>query len=385
MYTGYEWNYDKRFKNSDQIYQAMTNIYDANGNSIRTIELTANVLSATMKADFPELQHISRTTDIYKRLLATDNNSFKIESRYADPDFLKVFHTQFLSGNPELALMDQHSIILTEGTAKRLFGTTEALNKTLKFENQVDLKVTGVVKDFPGNVTYQFEALVPWMLFQNLNQWPGIANWGNHSFYTLMTLDPKTNVDQLNAKLKGTVKKYFPIGHEETFVFPLIKLHLYGDFVNGKSVGGKIQEVQIFTALAMGILLIACINFMNLSTAHSQKRAKEVGIKKTIGATKRTLIVQFLLESLALTTISILISAAMIELLLPWFNNLLDINISIDFFDPIVWVSLLALLISTSFTAGAYPAFYLSAFNPIQIIKKWETNMVLPSLVLDKY
>lgn len=370
LYAYYEWNFDKQFKNADHTYQVMTNLYDGNGNTARTIDLSANIIASTLKEEFPEVKHIARTTNLYKRLLTNGNNSFKIDSRFADPDFLNVFNFQFISGNPEKALSDPNSILLTEATAKRLFGTTDVLNKTLKFENQADIKVTAVIKDLPANVTYRFEALAPWMLFQNLNQWPATTNWQNHSFYTLMTLAQNTDVALLNNKLTGLVKRHSPDAKEDVFVFPLTRLHLYGDFVNGHSVGGKIQQVQIFVALAFGILLIACINFMNLATAHSQKRAKEVGIKKTIGATKSTLIIQFLLESMILTTISILISIAVIELSLPWFNHLLDIQINIQYLHPANWVILLGILILTSFFAGCYPAFYLSGFNPVKALKK---------------
>lgn len=370
LYARYEWNFDKQFKNADHTYQAMTNLYDGNGNTMRTIGLSANILASTLKEEFPGIKHIARTTDLYKRLLTNGNNSFKINSRYADPDFLKVFDFQFISGNPEKALNDPNSILLTATTAKRLFGTTDVLNRTIKFENQADLKVTAVIKDLPGNITYKFEALAPWMLFQNLNEWPAKVNWGNHSFYTLMTLGQNTAVSLLNNKLKGMVKKHSVIAREDVFLFPLVKLHLYSDFVNGRSAGGKISQVQLFVTLAFGILLIACINFMNLATAHAQKRAKEVGIKKTIGATRSTLVFQFLLESLILTTVSILISIAIIELSLPWFNHLLDIEIKINYLHPANWIILLGILILTSFFAGCYPAFYLSGFNPVQTLKK---------------
>lgn len=370
LYAHYEWNYDKQFENPDQIYQAMINGYDGNGNTVRTLNQTANVLAATLKEEFPEVKNIARATDAYKRLLATGNNSFKINSRYADPDFLKVFDFQFISGNPAKALHDPNSIILTATTAKRLFGTTDVLNKTIKFENQADLKVTAVIKDLPANITYTFEALAPWALFENLNQWPAKTNWGNHSFYTLMTLDQHTDINQFNQKLKGLVKNHLATAKEDVFLFPLEKLHLYGDFTNGKSTGGKIEQVRLYVALAIGILLIACINFMNLSTAHAQKRAKEVGIKKTMGATKSELIFQFLTESLLLTTISILASIAIVELTLPWFNHLLDINLAINYLNPVNWIILSGLLILTSVLAGCYPAFYLSGFNPVQTLKK---------------
>jgi len=369
FYAKYEWNYDQQFKNSRQIHQVMTNIYDEKQNVIRTIDLSANIVAATLKEKFPDIENIARTTDSYKRLLKHQNNSFKIESRYADPDFLKIFDYKFIAGNSDQALRDPNSIIITESLAMRLFGTTEALNKTLNFEDQVNLKVTGIIKDLPRNVTYHFEALAPWSLFETLNVWPLKTNWGNHSFYTLLKINEHADIDLLNLKLKGLVKQNFPLANEDVFIYPLHQLHLFGEFVNGKGVNGKIQEVRIFSAIAIGILIIACINFMNMATAQSQRRAKEVGIKKTIGATKKTLIFQFLTESFLITSISILFCIALVELSLPWFNNLLDIELKVNLLDPATLTMLLILLLVTSLAAGIYPAFFLSSFSPAKNLK----------------
>jgi putative ABC transport system permease protein len=369
LYAKYEWNYDRQFKDSRQIHQVMTNIYNEKQNVVRTINLSANSIAATLKEKFPDIEKIARTTDSYKRLLKHQNNSFKIESRYADPDFLKIFDYKFVAGNPDQALRDPNSIIITESLAMRLFGTKEALNKILNFEDQVNLKVTGIIKDLPQNVTYHFEALAPWSLFENLNVWPSKTNWGNHSFYTLLKINKHANINLLNYKLKGLVKQNFSRANEDVFIYPLNQLHLYGEFVNGKGVNGRIQEVRIFTGIAIGILIIACFNFMNMATAQSQKRAKEVGIKKTIGAAKKTLIFQFLLESFLITSISILFSIAIVELSLPWFNNLLDIDIKVNLLDPEILIIVLILLLVTSLAAGMYPAFFLSSFSPAKNLK----------------
>ena len=370
MFASYEWNYNKQFKNAKHIYQAMINLEDANGHILRTSSQTQNVLASTLKKDFPEIEYIGRTTKLSKRLLSVGSHSFKINSRYTDPEFLKVFNYQFISGHPEKALVDPNSIVLTESTANRLFGTTDVINRTLKFENQVDLKVTAVVKDVPANVTYTFEALTPWSLFENLNQWPAKPDWGNHGFFTLMTVDKRADIARLNVKIKDIVKRHDLLSSEELFIYPLTQLHLYGDFKNGISVGGRILQVQMYVCLALGVLLIACINFINFSTAHSQKRAKEVGIKKAIGATKRSLILQFLLESVILTTLSMVIGIMIVELCLPWFNNLLQVKIEIDYLNPLSWMALLVGTFLTSGLAGFYPAFYLSGFNPVQTLKQ---------------
>ncbi|MBG6236065.1 ABC-type antimicrobial peptide transport system permease subunit [Pedobacter sp. CAN_A7] len=370
MYAHQEWNHDKQFKQATNTYQAMVNLYDDHGEVTRTIGLSANVLAATLKESFPEIMEVSRTTSQYDRLIARENNSLKVKSRYADPAFLKVFNFEFIHGHPERALSAPNSIVLTESTALRFFGTTNVLNKALTFENQAKLKVTGVIKDLPANITYGFEALTPWALFENLNSWPANPNWGNKDFFTLITLRPEANIDGLNNKLNGFVAKHNSVIREDVFLYPLHKLHLYGDFANGKAVGGQIQQVRLFVGLSFGILLIACINFVNLSTAHAKKRAKEVGVKKVIGASRRSLIYQFLLESFLLTAISMIFAITFVELSLPWFNHLLDIKVAIEYFNPYYALAFLGFLVLTSGLAGFYPAFYLSRFNAMQAFKQ---------------
>jgi len=370
MYAHYEWKHDQQFEQADHTYQAMVNLYDSNGEIARTIGLTANVLAANLKESFPEVMEVSRTTNLYDRLIAHENHSFKVKSRYADPSFLKVFNFDFIYGQAAQALAAPNTIVLTETTAQRLFGTTDVLNRAVTFENQVSLKVTGVIKDPPANITYGFEAIAPWALFENLNDWPTRPNWGNKDFFTLITLNPHANINGLNEKLKGFVAKHDALTREDVFLYPLHKLHLYGDFINGTAVGGQIQQVRLFVGLSFGILLIACINFINLATAHAKKRAREVGVKKAIGASRRSLIYQFLLESFLLTAISTILAIAFIELTLPWFNNLLDINMTIDYFDPVNALVLLAFLLFTSALAGFYPAFYLSKFSAMQAFRQ---------------
>jgi putative ABC transport system permease protein len=370
LYATYEWDYDKQFKNSPHIYQAMINFYDQKGDINRTIDLSQNVMSSALKESFPEVHYSARTTELYPRLLRANENTLKLNNRYADPDFLRLFDYEFISGNPAKALNDPNSIILTETAAKRLFGTTDALNQKIKFENQVDVKVTAVIKDLPKNLTYAFEALTPFALFENLNQWPKNPNWGSHDYFTLIKLNENADIGSLNTKLKGFVKNHLSNAKEDVFLYPLTEIHLHGNFVKGKNVGGKIEQVQLFVGLAIGILLLACFNFMNLATANAQNRAKEIGVKKTMGASRTTLIVQFIIESFILSLVSILLGVMILEFSLPWFNNLLNINIVINYLNPINLLLIFGVLILTGFLAGSYPAFYLSGIDVIQSLKK---------------
>jgi putative ABC transport system permease protein len=293
LYVSYESGYDKQFKDSGQLYQAMINLYDVDNSILRTIDQTQNVLAGTLKSEFPEVEESARLTDSYPRLLQIKDNSIKMESRYADPDIFKILDYTFLSGNPQKALADPNSIVLTESAAKNLFGTSQVLNRSVRFENLTVLKITGVIADLPVNMTYKFQALTPWKLFENLNEWPKAPAWGNHNYYTLVKVNKNTDILSLNNKLKGLVQKNLPLAKEDIFLYPMVDFHLHGNFVNGQPSEGRIQQIYLFVGLSVGILLIACINFINLATANAQKRAKEIGVKKTIGASRISLMLQF--------------------------------------------------------------------------------------------
>lgn len=370
LYVSYESSYDKHFKDSERLYQAMVNLYDVDGGVLRTIDQTQNVLAASLKSEFPDVEESARLTDSYPRLLQAGENSIKLSSRYADPSFLKLFDFKFLSGNPIKAFDDPNSVVLTESAAKQLFGSDQVLSRSVRFEDQVDLKVSGVIKDLPANTTYNFQILTPWKLFENLNEWPKAPAWGNHNYYTLVRLKTNSDVSLLNEKLKGLVQRNLKLAKEDIFLYPLNDLHLHGTFVNGQPSGGRIQQIHLFIGLSIGILLIACVNFINLSTANAQRRAKEIGVKKTIGATRFSLVLQFGLESFILTFISILASVVIVEFSLPWFNSILGIQIVIDYFNPITWLLLLGVLVFTGLIAGSYPAIYLSGLSTISSLKK---------------
>ena len=374
LYISYERGYDRQFSDSDRLYQVMINLYDTDGSILRTIDQTQNVVAGTLKSDFPEVEESARLTGSYARLLKAGDNSLKLQSRYADANIFALFDYTFLSGNPANALTDPNSIVLTETAAEQLFGTKNVLNKSVKFEDQASLKVTGVIKDLPANLSYNFQVLTPWKLFENLNEWPKTPAWGNHDFNTLVKVKSNADVASLNNKLKGLVKRNLPRAKEDLFLYPLSDLHLHGSFVNGQPGGGRIQQIKLLIGLSIGILLIACINFINLATANAQKRAKEIGVKKTIGASRFSLMFQFILESVILesvilTTVSVLVSVIVVEFSLPWFNSLLGIQLSIDYFNPLTWLLLFGVLIATGVLAGSYPAAYLSGMNAVKSLK----------------
>lgn len=370
LYVTYEWNFDKQAKESANVFTTMTNIPGDNGKISGTFEGSTTAFGPIIKQSLPELRYMARMDYGGENLIANGQNAFKRQSKFAEPDILKMYDYEFIYGHASTALNNPNSVILTESTAKILFGTTDVLNKSVRFKDRLDLNITGVIKDQPDNSSNKFDYLMPWSLYETIDQSAKDLNWSNYSFVTLVMLKSGANLDLVNQKINQIEKKNNTNNQQSQVLFPLAKLHLYGKFENGKSIGGAIEQIYLFIGLAFGILLIACINFMNMATAKSEKRAKEVGIKKTIGANRSSLIVQFLTESMMLTFIAVIFSIAILEIFLPTFNNLLNIKLNISYFNSSSWVGILGIVFTTGLIAGSYPAFYLSSFNPIQTLKR---------------
>jgi len=370
LYVAYEWNFDKQFKGAENVYQVMTNFKDTEGNISTTGGATGNMIALVIKQEIPDVVSVARIGYGGESLIANGRHSFKKEAKFADEAILEIYNYEFLAGDPQTAFKAPNAVIITEQMANLLFPDGDALNKALQYNNSAFLKVTGIIKDLPGNSSNKFDFLMPWSFYEKLFNWVKEPSWTNFNWQTLVRVNEKANIALINAKMKGMIKRNESSSNEESFIFSLSDKHLYGKFVNGKSIGGKIERVHLFMALAFGILLIACINFMNMATAKSERRAKEVGVKKTIGASRESLIAQFLTESFLLTVISILIAIVMVELLLPVFNRLLLIELTIAYRDSWYWLVIITIVIFTGFIAGSYPALYLSSFNPVQTLKQ---------------
>jgi len=370
IYVSYEWNFDKHSKYAKDVYITMTHITDDFGKDIMTFDGTPTALASTIAARIPEIKYISRMSYDRILLIANGENSYKKTAKFADADILNIYDYQFITGDRKTALTKPGSIILTESMAKTLFGDTDVLNKTVRLEDKTTFNITGIIEDAPGNSSNHFDYLLPWSDYHLIENGADNLNWNNYSFLTLVRLDPNANVADVNQKMDLLIKKQTEWKSSPFFLFPLSKLHLYGKFENGKSVGGDISQIWLFSGLAIGILLIACINFMNMSTAKSEKRAKEVGIKKTIGATRGSLVLQFLTESIVLTTIGVFLAIALVEAFLPAFGNLLNMKFDISFFSHKTWLVIVGSVFITGLIAGSYPALYLSSFNPIQVMKR---------------
>ncbi|WP_426328449.1 ABC transporter permease [Pedobacter sp. R-06] len=370
LYVTYEWNFDKQAKESANVFTTMTNIPGDNGKISGTFEGSTTAFGPVIKQSLPELRYMARMDYGGRNLIANGQNAFKRQSKFAEPDILKMYDYEFIYGNASTALSNPNSVILTESTAKILFGTADVLNKSVRFKDRLDLNITGVIKDQPDNSSNKFDYLMPWSLYETIDRSAKDLNWSNYSFVTLVMLKSGANLDLVNQKINQIEKKNNTNNQQSQVLFPLAKLHLYGKFEDGKSIGGAVEQIYLFVGLAFGILLIACINFMNMATAKSEKRAKEVGIKKTIGANRTSLIIQFLTESMMLTFIAVIFSIAILEIFLPTFNNLLNIKLNISYFNNTSWMGIIGIVLATGLIAGSYPAFYLSSFNPIQTLKR---------------
>jgi putative ABC transport system permease protein len=370
LYVNYEMNFDRHFKDSDKIYQVMTNFQDASGKITSTSGVPGNGIAMAIKSKIPEVDAITRIGGGDNSLIANGEKSFKKTDLFSDPDILKVFNYEFITGDPNTALNTPNGIVLTANMAKLLFGSTDVLNKTVRYKDAFNLKVTGVMKDLPANTTLRFDYLMSWSFFGSINQYVKNPGWGDFSFLAITKVNNPKLIEPINAKVKLLFNENYKDQKNQNFLYPLSDLHLYGEFKNGKSVGGDIDRIYLFVALAFGILLVACINFMNMATAKSERRAKEVGIKKTIGATRASFVLQFLTEAMVLVVVAVLFAVVIVEVTLPIFNNLLGIDIIIGYTNVGYWIGILTVALFTGLLSGMYPAFFLSSFNPIQTLKR---------------
>jgi len=370
-----EYSFDKFLPNYRQLYQVELN-FTTQHDGEHTQTAMAIPLVDVMRKDIPGIKYAAETDWVgwqWHSLMVGDKKLY-LNGGAAAPDFLKIFQYPFVKGNAKDALTDPYSIVLNESTAKALFGNVDPINKFIRIDNQQNLKVTGVIKDIPKNATKQFSFLTPFSFKEKTESWMRTARttWTNNSFNAFVELEPGVTIEQIAPKIKNLVYDHSPQmrpAKPEVILHPLKDWHLYSDFKNGKAVGGFIDYVRMFSIIGILVLLIACINFMNLSTARSERRAREVGVRKAIGSQRRDLIIQFLAESVLITFIAFLFSILFVQLALPYFNSLVDSAISIPYTNPVFWGIMLFYVLLTGLLAGSRPAFYLSSFNPVRVLK----------------
>ena len=379
LYVQDELSYDRFNKNADNIVRIFFHA-NMDGGKIDEGGVMAPVANA-VKKDFPEVQDATRLVQFGLPKIQYKDKTFK-DDRFAlvDANFFSIFTLPMIEGDAKTALQQPHTIVLTKTTAEKYFGTEDAIGKTLAFNNNTELyKVTGVINDVPSNSHFHFD------MFGSLESWDQAKSdsWMQGQFYTYLLLKPGTDYAKLQSKLPAMVTKYMgpqiqqsmgmsleqfrTKGNELGFrLQPLTSIHLNPLTTTELEPSGNESYVYIFGAIAVFMLLVACINFINLSTASASKRAKEVGVRKVAGSGKLQLISQFLSESMLITLFALIIALAMVQLALPLFNNISGKQLSFDI-KPIL--AFLALGLLVGIIAGIYPAFYLSSFKPIAVLK----------------
>jgi putative ABC transport system permease protein len=363
-----ELTYDKFHTNYSGIYKITAN-RDFN-NQIFTDENMVLPLAKTIQEKLPQVKNAVVTTHRQPHILTYGDLKLKKQGYIVSEHFFDMFSWKFITGSAATALPDAYSIVLTKSAARALFGNADPINKVIKVDNEYDAKVTAIVADVPGNSTFQFDFINSFNYTSNYLS-RAMTNWQNSSWEVFVQTNPGTDMKQLEKNINEIKYEHDPGDKKIStyFGFPMNKWRLYSEFKDGKNTGGMIEYVRLFIIIALIILLIACVNFMNLSTARSEKRAKEVGVRKTLGSGKKQLILQFFFESIILAFIAFILSVGAVYLLLPSFNGLVDKHLSLDLSQPLFWLGTIAIIIITGVVAGSYPALYLSSFSPIKVLK----------------
>lgn len=372
LYVEYEYGYDRQAKDYKRTYVAYTNS-KANG-KVFSWAWTPGLLAPELKAKYAGITDAARASYPQPKLISYNDTKVKNAGMFIDPYFLKILDYKFIDGNADKVLQDINTVVITKSLAQKLFGSENPINKVVKLDNADPLKVEGVIEDVAENSTIKFDYLMPWKLYEKREDWIKRQGWGSNYCLTVVQLQNSDLADKINNNVKGIYKQKDD-NSNELYLHPLSKWHLYDEFENGRPVGGKINQLRILMMLSICILLIACVNFMNLSTARSEKRAKEVGIRKAMGSSRKVLMSQFILESLLISFLATLIAFVLIEISLPYFNTLLNINLIIKYNEWQYWIILSALMLFTGLIAGSYPAFYLSSFEPVKVLKGFKINV----------
>lgn len=305
-------------------------------------------------------------------LLTYGENPIIKDGYFVSEEFLAMFEFPLLQGGERITLLDDpSSIVITEATAKALFNEEDPIGKTVRVDDKHELEVTGVLKDIPSNSSFEFDFLLPWKLNETYDYIKNNQdNWDNHSFQVFAELTDAAQQADVENSIRDIVHENGKMNFKrELFLYPLARWRLHSNFEDGVEEGGMIEYVQLFTVIAIFILIIACINFMNLATARSEGRAQEVGIRKSIGSSRRELILQFMGEAIFISTLAFLIAVILTELVLPAYNNLVDKQLAIDFSSWQFWLASFGVIVFTGIVAGSYPALYLSSFQPAKVLK----------------
>jgi len=374
LWVGNELSFDHANKNIDRIYSVLVNA--TGGGNKFTMGSTPRPMAAAMKTDIPGAAAAARVSDEGVRLLFTvDKKPLYATGLYADGDVFDIFTIPFTQGNAKQPFPQLYSVVLTERTAARFFGTgAHAIGRTVRLDNDQDYVVSGVVKDMPENSTLQFDWLASYesqLARQRVRYGGNDVGWNSgYGPVTYVRLTPSADPAAINKQLRSYLAGKGVVQAPAAFLYPMRRWHLYNEFSNWKETGsGPIRQVRTLTLIAWIILIIACINFMNLATARSEKRAREIGVRKVLGSGRGRLIRQFIGEAIVLSALATMLAVVLMTLALPWFNLLMDKQLSLGLNDPAHLLALVLIALICGLLAGSYPAVYLSSFDPVLVLK----------------
>jgi putative ABC transport system permease protein len=368
LWVNDELSKDKFHRDSDKIFQIVSNL-QMNDGEILTWHITPGPLAEDIRENIPEVELAARTQGAGNSLIQYGENAFMERGLYADPDFFRIFSFRILKGQPNLDTANISNISISNALARKLFGDEDPIGKTVRAFNQTDLTVAAVFADIGAESSIKFEYVVPFEIFKK-SRGDGF-NWGNYDHPLYVKLYDPENADAAIKKINERRAKVTGADEDDVdfYMQPFTEFYLNSQYENGVPVGGRIQNVRIFSIVAVFILVIACINFMNMATARAANRAKEVGVRKVVGAQRKSLIAQFIAESTLISFIAMLLAIALVYLALPMFNLLVTKQIDMDF-GSLKFISILiAIVVVTGLLAGSYPAFFLSSYQPASVLK----------------
>lgn len=366
LWVAYEISHDKFHEDVENVYHVME--HQQYSNDVNTTLNTPGLLFESLKEEVPEVEYAAPYTWNITNTFTSNNKSFREQGIYTSSEIFDILTINILNGAKDELLKQPKTIAISNEFALRVFGTQNVIGESIVVNGNQLHEVTGIFENLPDNSSLQFDYLLPYSDYIEQNEW--VSDWGNHGPRTIVRLNPGTNHEELNTRISGFIKE--KVGEDsniDLFLFPFSKRYLYSRFENRAVAGGRIEYVRLFSIVAIFVLLIACINFMNLSTAKATKRAKEIGIRKSIGATKKSLITQFMGEAIMIAFLSMIISLLLVELSLPAFNNLTDKALSIDYLDPVFILSVLLITLFTGIISGSYPSLVLSSFEAVKTLK----------------
>ncbi|MEX2567714.1 MAG: ABC transporter permease [Cyclobacteriaceae bacterium] len=365
IWVQFEMSVDRFHENADNVYAVWRNT--TMQGEVFTWDYTPAPYAPAMKEQFPEVREVARITEWDQQLLTVGAHNFYEEATFTDPGFFKLFSFEALEGDPVAALTEPGNIVLTASVAKKLYGEASALGEIVTVNKQWDFEVKAVIQDLPENTDFPFTVFLPFRKLEVMG-WAD-DSWGNNSYRTFTLLNDKVDLASFNQKFSEFTANNSEMDEISDFLFPIRDLHLYAKFENGKSVGGKIEMIRMFGIISIIVLLIAAINFVNLSTAQSDQRSKEVGIRKISGAGKGMLVSQFLAESILIALTAYLLAIVIVWLSFSEFKDLVGQELPNPFTQPYFWGISVLYVFVTGVLAGTYPAFLLSSYNPAAVFK----------------